>query len=348
MKTICINGAALCGKITGIERYVTEIIKRLDEFIDPKFMNVEVLCPKNQKINVSNLRNIKIVNIKNAGAKLDQRTLRVYLKEHAALYVSLAGNFCIQKGSIICIHDIRPWIFKKYDPLSFRIRCGMNFISSKLFAKEIVTVSETSKREICNQLKISPNRVNVIYNGWEHMKYIESDTSIFEKYKALKGGCYYYSLSSLAPHKNFLWVIENARTNPNEIYAIAGKSWVRNETEAENNIPPNVFFLGYVSDAENKALMENCKAFIHPAKYEGFGITPLEALSCGTKICISNASCLPEIFGDSAYYFNPEDSTVDLNQLLKNQINNATPILEQYTWDNAAHKWFDLITKHIQ
>jgi glycosyltransferase involved in cell wall biosynthesis len=180
------------------------------------------------------------------------------------------------------------------------------------------------------------------------MKYIKSDTSIFEKYEALENGCYYYSLSSLAPHKNFVWVIENARANPSEIYAIAGKSWVGNDTEAENNILPNVLFLGYVSDAENKALMENCKAFIHPAKYEGFGITPLEALSCGAKICISNASCLPEIFKDSAYYFDPDDSTVDLNQLLKNQIYNGTAILEQYTWDKAAHKWYDLIVKHIQ
>jgi glycosyltransferase involved in cell wall biosynthesis len=348
MKTICINGAALCGKITGIERYVTEIIKRLDEFIDPKLMNVEVLCPQDQEINISHLKNIKVVCIKSTGAKLNQRALKVHLKKHNALYVSLAGNFCIQKGSIICIHDIRPWISKKYDPLSFRIRCGINFISSKLFAKKIVTVSETSKREICNQLKISPNRVSVIYNGWEHMKYIESDTFIFERYEALKRGCYYYSLSSLAPHKNFVWVLENARANPNDIYAIAGKSWVGNEADFEINIPPNVYFLGYVSDAENKALMENCKAFIHPAKYEGFGITPLEALSCGAKICISNESCLPEIFRNSAYYFDPDDNTVNLNVLLNNQVNSSTVILEQYTWSNAAQQWFDLIVKNMQ
>ena len=69
---------------------------------------------------------------------------------------------------------------------------------------------------------------------------------------------------------------------------------------------PNVKLLGYVSDGQVKWLMQNCKAFIFPSYYEGFGIPPLEALSVGAKIVVGNAASLPEIYKKSAYYIDPE------------------------------------------
>jgi glycosyltransferase involved in cell wall biosynthesis len=61
----------------------------------------------------------------------------------------------------------------------------------------------------------------------------------------------------------------------------------------------NIHFTGYLTDGEIKALMQNCRAFIHPAIYEGFGIPPLEAMSCGADLIISTATCLPEIYEKS-------------------------------------------------
>ena len=69
----------------------------------------------------------------------------------------------------------------------------------------------------------------------------------------------------------------------------------------------------------------------------------MEALACGAPICISNATCLPEIYGDCAHYFNPDDYDVNLDKLLSEPVANPGKILTKYTWDNSVKAWFDLI-----
>ena len=86
------------------------------------------------------------------------------------------------------------------------------------------------------------------------------------------------------------------------------------------------------------ALMSKCKAFIFPSYYEGFGIPPLEALSVGAKIIVSKAACLPEIYGDTAHYIDPNNPDVNLNQLLEQPVESPERILEKYTYDNAAEQ----------
>ena len=102
-----------------------------------------------------------------------------------------------------------------------------------------------------------------------------------------------------------------------------------------------VLYVG-LTDEENKALMQNCKAFLFPSRYEGFGIPPLEAAACGADICISSASCLPEIFGDCAHYFDPDDVQVDLAALCMEPAAPAEKLLEKYSWDRSAKQWLDL------
>lgn len=88
------------------------------------------------------------------------------------------------------------------------------------------------------------------------------------------------------PSKNFKWIREVARRNPNKTFVVAGGKDLRafgDDSEAKDT--HNVFYPGYVSDAENAALMRHCKLFLHPAVFEGFGIPPLEALALGAPDC---------------------------------------------------------------
>ena len=89
--------------------------------------------------------------------------------------------------------------------------------------------------------------------------------------------------------------------------------------------------------------MQKCKAFILPSYYEGFGIPPLEALSCGAKIVISNAACLPEIYGDSAYYIDPNNANVNLTELIMEERKNPSELLQKYTYQNAAEKFYQVL-----
>ena len=93
--------------------------------------------------------------------------------------------------------------------------------------------------------------------------------------------------------------------------------------------------------------MKHCKAFLQPSKYEGFGIPPLEALSVGARICVSNASCLPEIYEDCAYYFDPDDYNVDLNVLLQGTVSPPDRLLARYSWDTAANQWLRLLEQRV-
>jgi glycosyltransferase involved in cell wall biosynthesis len=92
--------------------------------------------------------------------------------------------------------------------------------------------------------------------------------------------------------------------------------------------------------------MKNCKAFLFPSIYEGFGIPPLEALSHGTKIIISNAACLPEIYGDCAYYIDPYDYEVDLEKLLKCEVKPPDECLSRYSWEKSAKILLSVINDH--
>jgi glycosyltransferase involved in cell wall biosynthesis len=89
--------------------------------------------------------------------------------------------------------------------------------------------------------------------------------------------------------------------------------------------------------------MENCKAFILPSYYEGFGLTPLEALSCGAPIIIARAASLPEIYGKTAHYIDPADTNVNLDELLKEPVEKPDHLLQKYSYDTAALAVYALV-----
>ena len=82
--------------------------------------------------------------------------------------------------------------------------------------------------------------------------------------------------------------------------------------------------------------MQNCKGFLHPAVFEGFGIPPLEALSLGAPIALARASCLPELYGDTARYFDPYDYDVDLDALFAKPAAPPDKVMAKYSWEKTA------------
>jgi len=69
----------------------------------------------------------------------------------------------------------------------------------------------------------------------------------------------------------------------------------------------NVVFTDFVSDEELVGLYKQAKLYVFPSLYEGFGLPPLEAMTYGVPVASSNSSCLPEILGEAAIYFDPEN-----------------------------------------
>jgi glycosyltransferase involved in cell wall biosynthesis len=137
--------------------------------------------------------------------------------------------------------------------------------------------------------------------------------------------------------------MEVAKRNPNQLFVVTGKEEGFTKLGVDKLKQDNILFTGYLTDGEIKSLMQHCKAFIHPAIYEGFGIPPLEAMSCGANVIVSTATCLPEIYGDAAHFIDPYNYDVDLESLIKQPVAPRESVLDKYNWAKEAEKLLILL-----
>lgn len=339
MGKIAINGRFVVRRFGGQERYSYQVIQGLDELAKPG--EFELIVPAyalDEKIPAyKNIEVKKIGTVK--GHFWEQIDYFFYLKKNNKIGFNPCITCPILKPDITTLHDIGQLInaqsYKNiYGKLSRQWHKWM-FYSAAKHSKLIFTVSEFSKKEIEKYLHVDSNRIVVTGNGWQHFEAISDDLTFFERHQELKPGEYFLSASSLTPQKNFKWVKKAATNNKNEVFAIAGEKVNLTQDDGEKD-PDNLHYLGFVTDGEMKTLMRNCKAFIHPAKYEGFGITPMEAMSVGAPIILSNATCLPEVYGDTVHYIDPDNADVDLEALLKEPVADSSKVLEKYSWSNMS------------
>ena len=201
-------------------------------------------------------------------------------------------------------------------------------------------------KEVQNYYHVPDNRIDIVSCGWEHMNTTTEDDSILNRLE-LNDGCeFFFSLGSKYKHKNFRWILEAARYNPKYKFVITGTgAFSNNENELKMVVPKNVIFTGYITNEEIKSLMIHCKALIQPSLYEGFGLPPLEALSVGASIVVSNKSCLPEIYKGVAHYIDPYNYNVDLDKLMDESVDNPKIVLDEYTWERAAAQLLNVLYK---
>ena len=336
---IAINGSFLLGKITGMERFAMEIIKELDRICNKD--EYEIVAPNNLKYN-PRLVNIPIIKYGSDNGKLWSQTAYCwYVIRNHRIPLSLTSLIPIIKPGIVCIHDITFKVNKAMFNYSFRSklsRIWRNFQYDLCFkyCPIIFTVSEFSKKEILSSYCIDEERVVVLGNGWDHFEKVIPNDLIRKKHPEYFEKPFFFALGSLAENKNIKWIMKTAQYHPTYNFLIAG-GIINNygATFVEKSIP-NVFFLGYISDSEVKYIMSQARAFLFPSIYEGFGIPPLEALSVGTEIIISNTSCLPEIYQDCAHYIDPYSPCMNLDDVLSNPVCGCEKLLKKYTWRRSA------------
>ena len=339
-----INGKFLTRKVNGQIRVAVEIIKELDKLVKPG--EVEIVAPVT-KFTIEGLKNIPIIRIGKGNAHIwEQTVLYHYLKKNNRYGINFLNTHPFLKPDISYIHDVLfdafPDLYNTRYGKFQKIYTDLMIKSAVKRANNIITVSNFSKKEIIKYYGKNIKKINVIYDGWQHMERISIDEKIFDKIDKITKGEYLLAASGITPQKNFKWIVDNAKINKNQNYVIIGDK--EKSTQDEMIESENLLFVGRVTDGEMKALMHYCKAFIHPAIYEGFGMTPLEAVGSGCKkIVLANTSCLPEIYGKYAYYIDPDNSNVLIDDILNQYDINMTGLLEKYSWEDSAQRLYKIM-----
>lgn len=338
MKTIVIDGEVLCtDRMDGIHRFMIEILSRVDKLIEKKDIRLQIVHSKGQSLKNISLENIEVVELGCKSKGMRFRAIPKYVKSVDGIYCSMSNDSICYKNSIITVMDLIPLSPLACYPLKSLLRMKLVYARMKKYGRKFVTISSASKNDMVSKLGINPEDITIVGTGYEHMNRIGDSEEVFVKYPNIHKGKYYYAVGNQYPYKNFEWVRQAAIRNPGEQFVVAGK--VTNIDKPVDDSDNNIIYLGYISDEDNKALMKNAKAFIHPSKLEGFGIPPLEALSLGTPVIIARASCLPEIYGDTAHYIDPDDYDVNLDELMKEEVASSEALLQKYSWDNVARDW---------
>lgn len=185
----------------------------------------------------------------------------------------------------------------------------------------VITVSESSKRDIVRYTGTPEDRIRVVYNGADTTLFGPGDPEVSRACVADRyhvDGPYILYVSRIEhPGKNHVRLIRaynkmRSSTGLTHKLLLVGADRERAaEVHAEAHASPyaaDIIFSGFAARGDLPHLYRACSLFVFPSLYEGFGIPVAEAFHCCVPVACSNLSALPEVAGDAAEQFDPMDT----------------------------------------
>ncbi len=313
----------------GLGRYVSELIAQLEQldqeneyFIFLRRANWDEYAPKNPRF-TRVLAEFHWYGLsEQVGYPLWLRRFRLDLMHFAHFNVPIFYRrpFVVTVHDLILLSHPTPRA-TTLGPLLYRLKYLLYRLVIRHALKKaraILTVSEYSKNEINRNFPFTAKKEIVVTH--------EACGSNFLRSAAASGGQslpeeivgkpFILYVGNAYPHKNLEKLIEAfavfRRNHPeHRLVLVGGKDYFYDRLQLEarrQNRSDNVIFFGQAEDRDLAALYDAASFYVFPSLCEGFGLPPLEAMCRGLAVASSNATCLPEVLGNAAYYFDPREA----------------------------------------
>ena len=261
---------------------------------------------------------------------------------------------CYKMPYLTTIHDVN--FMEEYNGKSLDKRKGL--FNEKLNRSEaLVYISEYAKLSTHNHFNVPNVPEYVIYNGNPVISSGEINIDNFKPKLDLKGADFIFTIGQVLKKKNFHTLVSMMQHLPEMKLVIAGKN---NTSYAQEiitlidklKLKDRVFLAGKISDKEKNYYYSNCSAFVFPSLREGFGIPPIEAMSFGKPVFLSNKTSLPEIGGEDAFYWEHFDGEYmaqvfekNIEHYNQNKLRYQKVYKERaasFNWGNAADEYLEV------
>jgi glycosyltransferase involved in cell wall biosynthesis len=242
----------------------------------------------------------------------------------------------VSVASAITLHDVQhldlPQLFSRGER-AFR---SLAYHRSARSARVVIVPSAFVRNRAVALLGLAPGKIRVIHHGIDHERFSpgEGARQPFILYPARPW-----------PHKNHARLYQAfalLRLERPELRLVLTGGGHSGAT------PEGVQALGNVSLDALVSLYQRASALVFPSLYEGFGLPPLEAMACGCPVACSNAASLPEVCGDAARYFSPDDAE-EMAAAVADVLDDPAPWVErglaraaEFTWERAASRHEDV------
>jgi len=361
MKIVFNNTIFFHQRYGGISRYITCLANQLIK----NGLDVKIVAPLHKNIYLNQ------VPKKNLIGKYIKRfpplkilefysdyILKKYIDKHQPrivhdTYYSKNLLSCKNSAKIVTVYDLIHEKFPNYFNEKKRL------IKSKLlnYFDHFICISRNTQKDLINYYNIPESKTSVIYLGAEHLKNVEINNkpSVIEKPYVLYVG-------SRLKYKNFNIITkafsESKFNSDFNIICFGGETFSDKEKNyfKKLNFDENQIIQIHGNDEVLSHLYSNARALIFPSIYEGFGFPLVESMYYGCPIISSNASCMPEICGNAAEYFNPHNSeelsiaikkTVYSDSYRLKLINNCKSNVKKFTWKKCADETLNVYNKFI-
>jgi glycosyltransferase involved in cell wall biosynthesis len=357
MKTIAID-ARESGTSTG--RYVDKLIEYLHR-IKPPYNILVLTKPHRMDFYKEIAPDFQVISAPHKEFTFDEQI--GFKKQLDKLKVDLVHFSIVQqpifyRGRVVTtMQDLTTLRFKNpsKNPLVFAFKREVyKIVNIKAAHKSaaIITPSQYVKDDIVAFAHTKPEKITVTYEAADVI------TTPAEPLIALEGKSFIMYVGRPMPHKNLERLIEAfaslKASQPNLQLVLVGKkdaNYERIALSVKARAISNVLFTDFISEGQVRWLYENCLAYVVPSLSEGFGLPALEAMAYNAPVVSSNATCLPEIYGDAAHYFNPNDvqamataikEVITDDSLRQKLIVAGQKQVKKYSWERMAEQTLEV------